>query len=186
MAAITGVTSVKKPYCVPEMSTRMDKPKVGIIMGSLSDREVMAKAATVLRELDIDLEMVAASAHRTPDRVREYATLAQSRGVEVIIAGAGWAAHLAGAIASLTELPVIAVPIASSPLNGLDALLSSVQMPPGVPVATMAIDGAGNAGLFAAQILALKYPEIRQRLREFRKRQTEQVLDKARELEQSG
>jgi phosphoribosylaminoimidazole carboxylase PurE protein len=164
----------------------MDKPKVGIVMGSISDREVMGKAAEILHQLGIPWEMVVVSAHRTPHRVREYAASAQSRGLEVLIAGAGWAAHLAGVIASLTELPVVAVPIASSPLKGVDALLSSVQMPPGVPVAVMAIDGAMNAGLFAAQILALRYPEIRHRLQEFRKQQTEQVLEKAWELEQSG
>jgi 5-(carboxyamino)imidazole ribonucleotide mutase len=164
----------------------MERPKVGIIMGSVSDREVMNKAAAVLQELNVPHEMVVASAHRTPDRVREYAASAQSRGLEVLIAGAGWAAHLAGVIAALTNVPVIAVPIASSPLKGFDALLSSVQMPPGVPVGVMALDGAVNAGIFAAQILALKYPEVRERLQKYRKKQTEEILKKAEEFEQAG
>ena len=164
----------------------MSKPKVGIIMGSISDRAVMEKGAALLRELEVPFEMAVASAHRTPDRVREYTLSARERGIEVLIAGAGWAAHLAGVLASLTELPIIAVPIGSSPFQGLDALLASVQMPPGVPVAVMAVDGAKNAGIFAVQILALKDPALRERLVAFRKRQADEVLEKAKELEQSS
>jgi phosphoribosylaminoimidazole carboxylase PurE protein len=143
----------------------------------------MQKAKAVLGELDIPCEVTVASAHRTPDRVHEYATSARERGIEVLIAGAGWAAHLAGVLASLTELPIIAVPISSSPFQGMDALLASVQMPPGVPVAVMAVDGARNAGIFAAQILALKDDAVRERLLAFRKKQSEQVLAKAKELD---
>ena len=161
----------------------MGNPRVGIIMGSISDREVMEKARDVLRELDIPCELTVASAHRTPERVHEYAVSARERGIEVLIAGAGWAAHLAGVLAALTELPIIAVPISSSSFTGLDALLASVQMPPGVPVAVMAVDGARNAGIFAAQILALKDDAIRERLLAFRKRMSEEVLAKAKEFE---
>lgn len=164
----------------------MNTPKVAVIMGSISDRKVMEKAVEVLRELEVFCEMTVASAHRTPDWLRECTTSAQKRGVEVFIAGAGWAAHLAGVLASLTELPVVAVPISSSPLQGFDALLASVQMPPGVPVAVMAINGARNAGIFAAQVLALKDASLRERLIAFRKRQSHEVLEKARELEQDS
>jgi 5-(carboxyamino)imidazole ribonucleotide mutase len=154
-------------------------------MGSVSDRDIMTKAADVLRELEISCELTVASAHRTPQRVHEYATSAHQRGIQVIIAGAGWAAHLAGVVAALTELPVIAVPIASSSFQGLDALLASVQMPSGVPVAVMAVDGAKNAGIFAAQILSLHDSDIRQRLLEYRKKQTETVLYKAQEFDKN-
>lgn len=135
-------------------------------MGSISDRDVMDECIKTLRELHIDFEVTVSSAHRSPDKTREYAVSASERGVEVIIAGAGWAAHLAGIIASYTTLPVIGVPIDSSPLKGIDSLFSTVQMPPGVPVATMAIGrgGARNAAVFAAQILSLKYAEIAERL----------------------
>jgi len=152
-------------------------------MGSISDLDIMRKAKDVLGELGVPCEVTVASAHRTPDRVHEYATSARERGIEVLIAGAGWAAHLAGVLAALTELPIIAVPISSSPFQGLDALLASVQMPPGVPVAVMAVDGARNAGIFAAQILALKDDAIRDRLLAFRERQSEQVFAKAKELD---
>ncbi len=161
----------------------MSNARVGIIMGSISDRDIMKKAKDVLAELEIPCEMTVASAHRTPDRVHEYATSARERGIEVLIAGAGWAAHLAGVLAALTELPIVAVPISSSPFQGLDALLASVQMPPGVPVAVMAVDGARNAGIFAAQILALKDNAVRERLLAFRKKQSDQVLEKAKELD---
>jgi phosphoribosylaminoimidazole carboxylase PurE protein len=156
----------------------MNKAKIGIIMGSISDRDIMSKAGDVLREFEIPYEVTIASAHRTPDRVHEYAITARERGIEIIIAGAGWAAHLAGVLASYTDLPVIAVPISSSPFHGLDALLASVQMPPGIPVAVMSVDGARNAGIFAAQILALKDPEMHRKMAEFRKRQTDSVLSK--------
>jgi phosphoribosylaminoimidazole carboxylase PurE protein len=149
-----------------------EKPVVGIVMGSTSDKAVMEECAKTLEELGINFEITVSSAHRTPDKTRDYAMSAADRGIELIIAGAGWAAHLAGVLASHTTLPVIGVPIDSSPLKGMDALLSTAQMPPGVPVATMAIGagGARNAAVFAAQILALKYPEIGKRLGTFRER----------------
>jgi 5-(carboxyamino)imidazole ribonucleotide mutase len=130
------------------------KPKVSIIMGSISDLPLMEGAAKVLNELMVPFEMHALSAHRTPEKVEEFAKTAYSRGVRVIIAGAGMAAHLPGVIAALTHLPVIGVPIKSS-LDGMDALLAIVQMPPGIPVATVAINGAQNAGILAAQILSI-------------------------------
>jgi len=152
---------------------------VGIIMGSRSDWETMRAAAEVLDELGIPHETAVVSAHRTPDRMFEYAEQAEARGLEVIIAGAGGAAHLPGMTASKTTLPVIGVPVQTRALNGLDSLLSIVQMPAGVPVATMAIGtaGAANAGLLAAAILANKYPEIRERLKERRARVAREVLE---------
>lgn len=154
-----------------------DKPLVGIVMGSVSDRQVMEECANVLKKLDIAFEMIVSSAHRTPERTRGYALSAADRGIEVIIAGAGWAAHLAGVLASYTTLPVIGVPIDSSPLSGMDSLLSTAQMPPGVPVGTMAIGkgGAQNAAVFAAQILSLKYPDIGQRLKGYKEGLTSKV-----------
>jgi phosphoribosylaminoimidazole carboxylase PurE protein len=139
-------------------------------MGSISDRDIMDECSKTLSELDINFEVIVSSAHRSPDKTRDYAITARERGIEVIIAGAGWAAHLAGMIASHTTLPIIGVPIDSSPLRGVDSLLSTVQMPPGVPVATMAIGrgGARNAAVFAAQILALKHPEIAKRLEQYK------------------
>jgi 5-(carboxyamino)imidazole ribonucleotide mutase len=136
------------------------QPLVGIIMGSKSDLETMKEAAKILNEFEVAYEMRIVSAHRTPDLMFEYAISAAARGIEVIIAGAGGAAHLPGMTASLTTLPVIGVPIESKALKGIDSLLSIVQMPAGVPVATMAIGNAKNAGLMAARILAIKYPEI--------------------------
>jgi phosphoribosylaminoimidazole carboxylase PurE protein len=149
-----------------------EKPVVGIVMGSASDKAVMDECAKTLEELEINFEITVSSAHRTPDKTRGYAMSAADRGIEIIIAGAGWAAHLAGVLASYTTLPVIGVPIDSSPLKGIDALLSTAQMPPGIPVATMAIGGGGarNAAVFAAQVLALKYPEIAKRLETYRER----------------
>lgn len=147
-----------------------DRPLVGIVMGSTSDKGVMNECIRTLKEMNIDFEITVASAHRSPDKTRDYALTASDRGIEVIIAGAGWAAHLAGMLASHTTLPVIGVPIDSSPLRGVDSLLSTVQMPPGIPVATMAIGkgGAQNAAVFAAQILALKYPDIAQKLETYK------------------
>lgn len=144
----------------------MKQPLVGVIMGSVSDKETMARAEAILDELEIPYETRIVSAHRTPDWMFEYAASAEARGLEVIIAGAGGAAHLPGMVASKTVLPVIGVPVRSSALSGLDSLLSIVQMPAGVPVATMAIGeaGAANAALMAARILGVKYPEIRDRL----------------------
>jgi len=145
-------------------------PLVGIIMGSKSDMETMQHAADMLAQLDVPYEMKVVSAHRTPDRMFEYAATAIERGLEVIIAGAGGAAHLPGMTAAKTVLPVIGVPVQSQALNGLDSLLSIVQMPRGVPVATVAIgkSGATNAGLLAAMILGIKHPRIQQRVSQFR------------------
>jgi 5-(carboxyamino)imidazole ribonucleotide mutase len=145
-------------------SHRDGPPRVGIIMGSRSDLETMRAAATTLQELGIGFEMRVVSAHRTPDLMFEYAASAGSRGLKVIIAGAGGAAHLPGMVATKTMLPVIGVPIESRSLKGLDSLLSIVQMPSGVPVAAMAIGGAANAALYAARILALEDPELAKRL----------------------
>jgi 5-(carboxyamino)imidazole ribonucleotide mutase len=140
--------------------------KVGIIMGSLSDLETMRAASTTLAELDIPHEMRVVSAHRTPDLLFDYASTAAARGLKVIIAGAGGAAHLPGMTASKTQLPVVGVPVRGATLDGLDALLSIVQMPSGVPVAAMAVGNAANAALFAARILALDDDELLVRLRE--------------------
>jgi 5-(carboxyamino)imidazole ribonucleotide mutase len=153
-------------------------PRVGIIMGSRSDRETMAEAARILDELGIAYELEIVSAHRTPDRMFHYAETAADRGLEVIIAGAGGAAHLPGMTASKTTLPVIGVPVLSSALNGIDSLLSIVQMPRGVPVATVAIGkpGAANAGLLAARILGARDPAIRARLSAFAERMADDAL----------
>jgi 5-(carboxyamino)imidazole ribonucleotide mutase len=145
-------------------SHRDGPPRVGIIMGSRSDLETMRAAATTLQELGIPFEMRVVSAHRTPDLMFEYAASAGSRGLKVIIAGAGGAAHLPGMVATKTTLPVIGVPIESRSLKGLDSLLSIVQMPAGVPVAAMAIGGAANAALYAARILALEDVELAKRV----------------------
>jgi 5-(carboxyamino)imidazole ribonucleotide mutase/phosphoribosylamine--glycine ligase len=146
------------------------KTLVAVVMGSPSDAQVMQPCIDGLKELGIGFEVRVLSAHRTPERTRQYATSAADRGIEVIIAGAGWAAHLAGVIAGHTTIPVIGIPIDSSPLLGMDALLSTVQMPPGVPVATVAVGsgGAKNAAILAAQILGLKYPSVAEKVREHR------------------
>lgn len=156
----------------------MERPIVGIVMGSVSDWETMKHAAETLKQLGIPYEVKVLSAHRTPDQAMEYAATAEDRGLEVIIAGAGGAAHLPGVLAAKTLLPVLGVPMQTSALGGLDSLLSIVQMPAGVPVGTLAIGRAGaiNAALFAAEILGNKYPEIRERIRNYRKSQTEAVL----------
>jgi 5-(carboxyamino)imidazole ribonucleotide mutase len=161
----------------------MSKPLVGIIMGSDSDLPVMQAAAEILKSFGVAFEMTVVSAHRTPERMFEYARTAQVRGLEVIIAGAGGAAHLPGMVASLTPLPVIGVPVKTTALQGLDSLLAIVQMPAGVPVATVAIDNAKNAGLLAAQILGVKYPEVREQVRAYKKQLEEMVLAKAEKLE---
>src|SRR5689334_3512297 len=155
------------------------KPLVGIIMGSTSDWETMRAAAEALDKLGVPYETKVVSAHRTPDLLFEYAATAQGRGIEVIIAGAGGAAHLPGMTASKTTLPVLGVPVQSKALNGMDSLLSIVQMPAGVPVATFAIGvaGATNAALTAAAILANRHPSIAAALEAFRARQTSNVLD---------
>lgn len=159
----------------------MKKPLVAIVMGSDSDLPVMKDALQTLDSFDIPYEVTIASAHRTPQRTASFSRAAKKRGIEVIIAGAGWAAHLAGVIASETTLPVLGVPIDSSPLSGLDALLSMVQMPSGVPVATMTIGKAGakNAAVFAAQILALKYPAIQKKLTVYKKKLAHDVTKKS-------
>ncbi|PWV62456.1 5-(carboxyamino)imidazole ribonucleotide mutase [Plasticicumulans acidivorans] len=154
------------------------QPLVGLIMGSRSDWSTLEHAATTLDALGIAHEVRVVSAHRTPDLLFEYAGSAEARGLEVIIAGAGGAAHLPGMVSSKTVLPVLGVPVQSAALNGMDSLLSIVQMPGGIPVGTLAIGKAGaiNAALLAAAILGGKYPEIRAALRAFRERQTDSVL----------
>jgi len=161
------------------------EPKVAVLMGSTSDAGVMEGCWDQLRSLDIPYEIKVLSAHRTPDQTRNYVISAAARGIEVIIAAAGWAAHLAGVVASYTTLPVIGVPIDSSPLNGMDALLATVQMPPGIPVATMAVGsgGAKNAAVLAAEILALKYPSVNQKVLTYREEMTRKTLEKGSDFE---
>lgn len=160
------------------------KPQVLVIIGSDSDLPVLEETRKILEEFDIPHEMTIASAHRTPERVMRLSTEAEKRGIEVIIAAAGAAAHLAGVIASHTNLPVIGIPVNSSPLNGLDSLLSTVQMPPGVPVATMAVGKAGakNAAIFAAQILGRKDKSLIKKLASYRKRVAAEIEKKAKSL----
>lgn len=158
----------------------MDKTLVGIVMGSASDLPTMKAAADFLQDLGIGSEAIVASAHRSPELAAEFAKNAESRGLEVIIAGAGMAAHLPGVLASFTALPVIGVPIQSGALNGWDALLAIAQMPPGVPVATVAVNGGKNAGILAAQIIAVKYPEIREKLKQFKAQMAEDVAKKSK------
>jgi phosphoribosylaminoimidazole carboxylase PurE protein len=141
-------------------------PRVGILVGSQNDMPVLEKCTQRLEDLGIEYEMEVRSAHRDPEGVSEYAGTARERGLGVVICAAGMAAHLAGAVAARTNLPVIGIPVAAGPLNGFDALLSTVQMPTGVPVATVAVNGAGNAAVLAAQILALSDDELAQRLEE--------------------
>ena len=157
---------------------KVEKPLIGVIMGSTSDWETMEHAARTLESLGVPFETRVVSAHRTPDLLFAYAMSAEKRGIEVLIAGAGGAAHLPGMTAAKTVLPVLGVPVESKALKGLDSLLSIVQMPGGIPVGTLAIGKAGaiNAALLAAAILGNKYPEIREKLREFRKLQMERVL----------
>ncbi|ACI20259.1 MULTISPECIES: 5-(carboxyamino)imidazole ribonucleotide mutase [Thermodesulfovibrio] len=156
--------------------------KVLILMGSDSDYDIMKKAVKVFKEMDISFEIDICSAHRTPDRAKKYAEEAEEKGIEVIIAAAGMAAHLAGFIAAHTVIPVIGVPVASGALNGFDALLSTVQMPPGIPVATVGINGAENAAYLACEILSLKYPEIRERVKLKRKEMYDKVLEKSEKI----
>jgi 5-(carboxyamino)imidazole ribonucleotide mutase len=164
----------------------MDQPLVGVIMGSKSDWDTMSHAVNTLKDLGIPHEARIVSAHRTPDWMFEYASTAEKRGLEVIIAGAGGAAHLPGMTASKTLIPVLAVPIQTHSLNGLDSLLSMVQMPGGIPVGALAIGRAGaiNAALLAAAILGNKRPEIRQRLRTYRQKQSDAVYNDRLSLEQ--
>jgi len=158
------------------------KPLVGILIGSESDMPVMEKTAEVLKEMAVPYEMEISSAHRLPEKTAQYAKTARERGVEVLIAGAGMAAHLAGALASHTTLPVIGVPIKSGALNGADALYSTVQMPPGVPVATVGIDGAKNAAYLACEILSIKYPEMAKKLEDFRSRMRKSLEEKSKAI----
>jgi phosphoribosylamine--glycine ligase len=160
-------------------------PQVGIVMGSDSDLDVMKEAASILKKFEIPYEMTVASAHRSPQRAADFAGTALERGLKVIIAGAGHAAHLAGVLAAHTHLPVIGVPIDSSCLQGLDALLATVQMPPGIPVATMAIgkSGARNAGILAAQIIAVADSGLGQKLENFKQEMALKVAEKAKAVE---
>jgi 5-(carboxyamino)imidazole ribonucleotide mutase len=164
----------------------MDKPLVGIIMGSDSDLSVMQEAAKILEEFNVPFEIKIVSAHRTPDLMNEYAKSAKGRGLKVIITGAGGSAHLPGMTASHTTLPVIGVPIKTSNLDGLDSLLSIVQMPPGIPVATVSINGAKNAGLLAVKILALEDSSLSEKLGEYMKDLEFSVLDKSEKLSVQG
>ncbi len=159
---------------------------IGIIMGSDSDLPVMSKAAEMLEKFGVDYEITIVSAHRTPDRMYKYAKEAEKRGIKVIIAGAGGAAHLPGMVASLTHLPVIGVPIKTSSLNGLDSLLSIVQMPAGIPVATVAINNAENAALLALSIISTFNQEIAQKLKDYKNSLKEMVEKKAEKLEKIG
>ena len=162
------------------------KPTVGIIMGSDSDLPIMQGAAKLLDQLEIPYECTIVSAHRTPERLYKYSKEAGERGLQVIIAGAGGAAHLPGMVASLTSLPVIGVPIRTSTLQGVDSLYSILQMPPGIPVATMAINGSHNAALFAAKILALLDQDIAKKIKGYQINLEETVEEKAAELEKIG
>lgn len=169
----------------PAPAETVNSAKVGIVMGSDSDAGVMKAAAEALQELGIEYEATVASAHRTPDRAAEWARTAADRGLKVIIAGAGMAAHLPGVLAAYTTLPVIGVPINSGALQGVDALYAIVQMPPGIPVATVGINGARNAGLLAAEMLALSDPALAQRLADMRVKMGEKLAEKARQVEET-
>lgn len=159
--------------------------KVAMIMGSNSDWPVLEPAEKVLKDFGIEVEAVVASAHRTPELVKEFAEGARDRGVDAIISAAGAAAHLGGVVAAYTTLPVIGIPINATPLNGMDSLLSTVQMPSGIPVATMAINGAKNAAVFAVEVLAGKYPELVDKLADYRKNMKEEVKAKGEKLAQA-
>ncbi len=160
--------------------------KVGIVMGSDSDMKIMSKAATMLEKLGVEYEMTIISAHRMPDVFYDYATSAEEKGFKVIIAGAGMAAHLPGMCAAIFPMPVIGIPMSSNNLEGVDALYSIVQMPPGIPVATVAIDGGMNAAILAAKILAVSDPELLDRLKAHSQEMKETVSGKAAKLEELG
>jgi len=160
--------------------------KVGIIMGSDSDLSVMQEAASILSQLGVDYELTIVSAHRTPDRLVDYGKNAHNNGIGVVIAGAGGAAHLPGMIAAFTHLPVIGVPVKSSNMSGLDSLYSIVQMPPGVPVATVAINGARNAGILAAQIIGITNEIVANAVIAFKESMNTEVLEKAAKVEEIG
>ncbi|HEY8464257.1 MAG TPA: 5-(carboxyamino)imidazole ribonucleotide mutase [Bacillota bacterium] len=161
-------------------------PLVGIVMGSDSDLPIMKNAAEILTELGVDYEMTIISAHRSPKRAFEYASTAAERGLEVIIAGAGGAAHLPGVLAALTPLPVVGVPIKTKTLDGVDSLYSIVQMPSGIPVATVGINSAKNAGILAAQIVSVVDSTLRNKIIEYKKKLAKEVNDKALLLEELG
>lgn len=165
------------------MSQSINKPLVGIIMGSDSDLPVMSAAADMCEKFGIEYEVTIVSAHRTPERLVKYATKAEKRGLRVIIAGAGGAAHLPGMVASMTALPVVGVPVKGSNLEGMDSLLSIVQMPGGVPVATVAVNGAKNAGILAAQMIGVKSKEVRKKVSEYKKEMLDEVNAKIEKLE---
>jgi 5-(carboxyamino)imidazole ribonucleotide mutase len=162
------------------------KPTVGIIMGSDSDLSVMQDAASMLEDFDVSYEITIVSAHRTPDALVSYATNAQKKGIKVIIAGAGGAAHLPGMTASMTTLPVVGIPITTKTLDGLDSLLSIAQMPPGVPVATVAINGAKNAALLALQIIGIENKDLQKKISEYKKKMNSDVKAKAKKLSTIG
>ncbi len=161
-------------------------PLIGIIMGSDSDLPTMKDAIAICAEFGVEVEVAIVSAHRTPERMVQYAQQAHQRGLKVIIAGAGGAAHLPGMVASLTPLPVIGVPVATRNLQGIDSLYSIVQMPGGIPVATVAIGNAKNAGLLAVQILATQQPELLEKVQQYRQNLSESVMAKQAKLEQMG
>lgn len=156
--------------------------KVSIVMGSISDKEIGKKVTNVLEKFEVEYEMRVISAHRTPYIAVDFAEKAEENGIEVIIAIAGKAAHLAGVLAGVTPLPVIGIPAKSSTMDGLDSLLSVVQMPKGVPVATVAIDGGENAGLLAVQMLSIKYPELRRKFKKYKVEMAESVMEMDREI----
>ena len=164
----------------------MTQPLIGIIMGSDSDLPIMQDAIAICTEFDLTPEVAIVSAHRTPEKMFEYATQAHKRGIKVIIAGAGGAAHLPGMVAALTPLPVIGVPVPSRHLQGIDSLYSIVQMPAGIPVATVAIGNAKNAGLLAIQILATSQPELLEKVQNYRQALAQSVYDKQTKLEDLG
>ena len=164
----------------------MNQPLIGIIMGSDSDLPIMQDAIAVCAEFDVAYEVAIVSAHRTPERMVEYAKSAHRHGLKVIIAGAGGAAHLPGMVASLTLLPVIGVPVPSRYLQGVDSLYSIVQMPAGIPVATVAIGNAKNAGLLAVQILATQQPELLERVQQYRQTLAQSVIEKQAKLDELG
>lgn len=161
----------------------MTLKKIGIIMGSDSDLEIMKEAADVLKKFGVPYEMTVISAHRTPEKAIEYSKSAESRGLALIIAGAGGAAHLPGVMAALTPLPVIGVPILSKSLSGMDSLFSIVQMPKGIPVATVAVNGAANAGLLAIQILGVSDEKLRSAMKEYKENMKLEVAEKAKKVE---
>lgn len=172
----------------PASSKKNVSPLVGIIMGSDSDLPIMKEAARVLNEFEISYEVKIVSAHRTPVELVEYSQTAQSRGIKVVISGAGGSAHLPGMVASMTSIPVIGVPINNSanPLNGIDSLYSIIQMPPGVPVATVAINGAKNAGILACSILSISQSHLQNKLNQFKEKMRDEVKLKNKKLEEVG